>query len=118
MKIEHIAASIPATKSAALVTGKGTPNYIDDRIKAEKHVYYSDIMPEIKRFPGPKDNDLSGAVFGRLEVVGYYGSNGKGRWVCRCTCGKYVIRTSTALKKFKSPECDYCHKLDYIRGNQ
>lgn len=63
----------------------------------------SSIPPQVK--------DLTGAVFGRLEVVAYAGSDkrGRARWVCRCAgtgCdGKNVTVRSDNLRSGDVTSC-------------
>lgn len=69
----------------------------------------------------PGAQDLSGIRSGRLVVVGF-SSEAKGRWVCRCCCGVYVLRTAKAIKSLaRTNGCDQCRLLaaaksaDYFR---
>jgi hypothetical protein len=69
----------------------------------------------------PGAQDLSGSRSGRLVIVGL-SSEAKGRWVCRCCCGIYVLRTAKAIKSLAPTNCcDHCRLLaaaksaDYFR---
>lgn len=59
--------------------------------------------------------NLTGRKVGRLTVVGW--NHKKSRWVCRCSCGIYVYRTSKAIKndKNKADACFQCTKLIDIK---
>ncbi len=65
--------------------------------------------------------DLSGRKLGRLTVIGLSATT-PARWVCRCICGIYALRTSKAIKAAASDACcDQCHLLavakrkDFVR---
>jgi len=50
--------------------------------------------------------DLTGAVFGRLEVVRLYSKGGgHTRWWCRCRCGREKAVLAHHLKSRRSPSC-------------
>lgn len=54
----------------------------------------------------------AGYHFARFTVVGYYGKGG--RWVVRCDCGRYSVRTFRAISNPENvtDRCDDCnHKL-------
>ena len=61
--------------------------------------------------------DLTGMRAGRLTVVGKQpkiGKRGGGKWVCRCDCGRYVVRKAKSIKEnIGGMRCDEC---DYLRG--
>ena len=55
--------------------------------------------------------DLTGRFFGRLTVIGI-SAEVAARWVVRCVCGSYGLRTAKAIKS-ADPEgcCHQCHVL-------
>lgn len=59
--------------------------------------------------------DLSGCALGRLRVIGLSDSV-RGRWVCRCSCGNYVLQKAIAIKK-AAPDsaCPQCYLLALAR---
>jgi hypothetical protein len=59
----------------------------------------------------PSFTDLTGMVVGRLKVVGLSVKNR--RWVCRCSCGRYVLRKALALTTGTAggAPCDQCYLL-------
>lgn len=72
--------------------------------------------------------DYTGRTFGRLTVMFYFGctkrnSNGNGggqdrqKWACRCTCGRYVIRSAKTISSPKDPDdkCQQCRQLAYLK---
>lgn len=62
--------------------------------------------------------DLSKTVFGRLTVLGISELVNK-RWVCRCVCGIYVLRSSSAIKAGASDACcDQCYLLAVSKRNE
>lgn len=55
--------------------------------------------------------DLTGVRFGRLIVIGISATK-KARWVCRCACGNYTLRTSGAIKAgADDASCSQCYLL-------
>jgi hypothetical protein len=76
--------------------------------------------------------DLVGQVSGWLTVIGLAvhragGGGGNGhtsRWVCRCACGYYVIRTSASIRRgvakkgghfYHADRCDRCRQVAYLQ---
>lgn len=63
--------------------------------------------------------DLRGELSGRLTVIGLSATTGKTRsaWVCRCSCGNYVHRSSKSLKNKTDGDdcCEYCRELRQIK---
>lgn len=129
---DRIITSAPVNKTAAIVAhGKGE-NW---EAKPGKYNVHSAEPIKTKPMPthDPNFKDLTGIEIGRLKVIGYYGKGGSGktsraRWIVRCKCGAYELRTSTAIKKY-DPEkaerpamcsaCDYAQKItrpEYQKG--
>jgi hypothetical protein len=110
---------IDSTAKAVLQKGESCP--IEDKIIKEDSHYYSDSMPEVKKFTGPKESDLTGKFCGHLLVVGYIGRIKNcpySKWACRCKCGKYVIRKSKSLKNGKAIMCDRCSTLSDLKNGE
>lgn len=70
----------------------------------------------IKSFPGHPKDDLSGMKRGKLTVIGMYptrNSKNKTRWVVKCICGRYEVKTGKSLRKVQlnyfEPALDMCH---------
>lgn len=66
--------------------------------------------------------DFTGHTVGRLTVVGLSvemktGSRGQVKWVCRCVCGRYCIRSTKALKSGHddSNECAHCYHVSLLK---
>lgn len=82
------------------------------------HIYSMVPLPT-RQFNGPKKDDLTGYKSGRYTVVGcalfmpknFARSTNNTRWVVKCTCGRYAMLTTKAVKK-NSPEtmCNECQK--------
>lgn len=50
--------------------------------------------------------DITGTVFGRLEVVGYGGRKGKAiLWLCKCECGNMVKCRLDHMKTGRTKSC-------------
>lgn len=59
-----------------------------------------------------KRKDLTGIKFGRLLVLEYSGSiKGRPHWLCKCDCGKYVVKPSALIMYGNSKSCG-CLKRD------
>lgn len=55
---------------------------------------------------------LSGQVFGRLEVLAYAGiKNRFAHWFCRCECGAFVVRRGVDMTQGDSLSCG-CYRRD------
>lgn len=62
--------------------------------------------------------DLSGERYSRLTVVAYagnarIGTKLKSVWVCRCSCGVYIIANTNALRSGNTKSCG-CLKHDHL----
>lgn len=68
-------------------------------------------MPlSLKPVPAGMD-DLSGTKFGRLTVIGYSTDKSR-RWVCRCSCGNYVLRrTKAVVQAAPDAACPQCYLM-------
>jgi hypothetical protein len=54
----------------------------------------------------PVTLDLSGQTFGRLSVVRPAGGRGiKTTWLCRCECGRSVVKTTDSLRRGITRSC-------------
>ena len=54
-----------------------------------------------------KIEDLSGQIFGKLQVLSYYGRDNSNKpvWKCQCDCGEYTYVRSSDLKSGKVLSC-------------
>lgn len=77
-----------------------------------------------RRYREMRPENLAGRRIGRLTVVGYWGRAGEGnegsisqKWVCRCDCGLYVVRTGKTIKAARDPDdkCEYCRHLAFVK---
>jgi hypothetical protein len=109
MKAGH---EIPVNSTAGRVMARGT----HFEYKANENSSDSDLPLPTREIDeavasNPSFVNLSGMVIGRLKVVGL--STKKRRWVCRCSCGRYVLRKALALTSGSaaSAPCDQCYLL-------
>lgn len=56
--------------------------------------------------------DLTGKVFGELEVIRYTGKDNK--WLCQCSCGAVVEKTSKHLRNGVCTTCGNQHKQNLL----
>lgn len=62
-----------------------------------------------KLHPNKEGVDLTGTRFGRMAVEGLSKIHSPARWICRCSCGIYEIRTAKAVKNPNNGS-DCCHQ--------
>ena len=116
--MERIATRAPVDGTAARVTSKGF-DYTPDKKIAQLHW---ETCPKTKDVPKdmPVDKVLTGRKFGRFTVIGLYPKKGranKGRWVCRCACGRYETRTRRAITNPQNTDdcCCLCRHLKHLQ---
>jgi hypothetical protein len=115
---DRVLSSRPVNRTAAIVVGSKGDHW---NAKVPSYHMHSDtplpIIPMSKAdLMNPEYVDLSGTMYGRLKVIGYYGNK---RWVVRCSCGAYEVRRAKAIKSpvkdvFREPmcaKCDYTVKI-------
>lgn len=100
---------LPVNKTAALVIGKGVA-YLPGKIDADR--IHSELCPPIRRHLLLTSDDLTGTRLGRLAVVGMHAKK-NGRWVVRCDCGIFEIRTAKGLRnpENRGDRCVECWKV-------
>jgi hypothetical protein len=107
---------VPVNKQTAIVVSPAKKEgFIFDR-----NAKASSMVPLPTRpFPGTVENDLTGRTVGRLTVIGYYvvrgsGTGAKGRWVVRCSCGRYEVRSARVIKSPHDEDMSrgYCYECD------
>lgn len=67
--------------------------------------------------PLPRDvPDLRGRVCGWLTVVGLSADVRK-KWVVRCVCGMYTLRTTKAIRNpaNSADKCEQCRQVEFLR---
>jgi len=107
VKVGH---EIPVNASAARVMARG------------EHFEFKPLETEVcsatplatREVPADCE-DLAGRKFGRLRVIGLSADVNR-RWVCRCICGNYVLRSSKAIKQgAQDAACHQCYLLAVTR---
>jgi len=97
----------PINKTAAIVVSKG---FSYETKTIHSLVLFSENP--LKTVPPPKhDNfiDLTGAMFGRFTVIGW-SYDKKKKWVVRCSCGNYEVRTKKCIQQnAKDQMCIKCY---------
>jgi len=109
----------PINKKSAMAISGGYA--YESELDISRRVY--DAPLNTQRVPiGVKD--LTGTKVGRVTIVGHLGeselSSGR-KWLGRCVCGKYIIRTgySWRAKLNKNGEdrgCIHCMEMDYLKN--
>lgn len=117
---DAILASAPANATAARVTSKGT--HFTPKMNEANHIAHWDAPPKMRKVDTSTGApNLVGAKFGRFTVVGCLDdTNGASRkeipikWVVRCACGDYEVRTSRAVRNPANSEdrCRVCRTFE------
>lgn len=96
----------PVDKLAAIVISKGV-RFNPGKITC----LHAEVCPPVSRIRPLTTQDLTGTRSGRLAVIGLHAKI-KGRWVVRCDCGAYEVRTAKALRnpKNRNDRCVECWK--------
>ncbi|GLQ96451.1 hypothetical protein [Dyella mobilis] len=70
---------------------------------------------EVRQYIPFKDRNLVGVKFGRLTVIGL--SFTPKRWVVRCVCGIYTLRTAKAIRNPTNADdrCEKCRQLAFLK---
>ena len=102
-------------KTASIVTSKG----VDFKPRKKVLVVESDNPLPISG----EDKELTGKRRGRLTVIGKavgYGAGSNRRLVCRCDCGKYVIRKPKSIRNENNNQdrCEHCRHLAYLKRKE
>jgi len=113
MNFERLSTAVGVNKEASLVTSKGE-SYIPD-----KNILVVESKNWIPTRCVSVGEDLSGITFGRMKVIGL-ARDIKKRWVVRCSCGMYTIRTAKAIKNPANSKdrCEECRHLAYLKRAQ
>lgn len=111
----------PINKIAANVVAKS----LDKGTNYHPGNHLTSALPlPIIQYTGLRKDDLIGKRKGRFVVIGlsasFIGSSGKGlRWVVKCDCGRYEIRTTTTIKKGSHIDsCLDCKKTASLRRKE
>ena len=107
---KEIDPNLPVNKSSKYVVSKANERYSNFN---PGDMLTNSIGLPVKNIPSHV-NDLTGIKKGRLTVVGLSASfsknNGRGyRWVVKCSCGRFEIRTArTILRGSRFDMCNVC----------
>lgn len=109
--IDDIYARRAVNTTAARVMAKGV-HFVGD-----KKILTADSELPIKTRALPLNmEDLHGFKFGRMVVIGV-AAEVRGRWVVKCNCGVYTLRTTKAVKNRanKIDCCEQCRHLMHLK---
>lgn len=127
--------STPINKTAALVTSRSKDNYrFDSGDKFDSDLplpyyksFYDYCADELdgqgnrlseksvkKIFKNRKHNDITNLRRSRLVALGV-SKKIRGRFVCRCDCGRYTIRRVRCFFRDNFDACGECKKLDDLQ---
>lgn len=108
---------LPINKTSAIVVAK----HGEHQVSVKHNAYVTSLVPlPIKKFTGPRSEDLNGVMYGRIIVIGYSlwrssVKDSKGRWVVKCNCGRYFILKGKTIKARKQHMCHECEYVHYAR---
>lgn len=100
----------PIDRTAAMILGKGVaPPAV--KITCD----HWEIRPQLKKHVS-KDCDITGTRQGRLVAIGMHHDRND-RWVVRCDCGSFELRTARAMKNpaNSADKCVKCRRLDQAK---
>lgn len=111
--MEEIAKRSPIDKTAAMVVSRGV-SYESGKVIQTKE----SIAPFPMKKTPPGTTCLIGVRRCRLVVLGMAAGH-KGKWVCRCDCGVYVLRNSKALRNEANQDrCEECRHLAHLKRQE
>lgn len=121
-KLDAVLTGRPVDQTAARVTQPGPAGLTSSRSIPGDTILAA--APPLTRAVPADVPDLTGTITGHLRVVGLWrsqcghrGSANRNRWVCRCVCGYYVIRTRKALRNpiNQRDACDRCLHVRHLK---
>lgn len=103
--------SKPINKTAARVLSRGDEYMPDKRVQ---NVHSELPLPTVQC--GHNRDDLTGFRRGRLVAVGVWAER-TDRWVMRCDCGAYTVRSAKAVRNPANEKdaCEHCRHLMYLQ---
>ena len=112
--VDKILTRVPINKTAAIIVSKGE-NYIPNKKIANID---SDLPIPIKKVPKEAEN-IIGHKQGRLTVIGF-SKDFNGRWVVKCLCGRYTVRSKKALMNPANINdcCEHCRHFNFLKKEQ
>ncbi|MCC4240338.1 hypothetical protein [Thalassospira povalilytica] len=108
---DRIYSSTPIDRVAVRVAGKGY------EYRPDKKIQTADQPTPIPTRKVPESiPDITGLTRGRLTVIGL-ARDTKKRWVVRCNCGTYSLRTAKAMKNEENVQdrCEHCRHLAHLK---
>ena len=102
---DRIATGTPVNKTAAGVVSSGGRAWEPEKPPPPGYDHWK-APPAMKAWEGPDRRgltaNLTGTKIGRIIVIGILDDAGRSRglrWVVKCLCGDYEVRSSKALKR-------------------
>lgn len=108
--------SRPVNSVAARVVSRGESfDYRVDEHHADSDLPLPIRPPTSLELSLPGFKNLAGVKFGRLVALGISAET-KARWVCKCVCGCYVLRTAKAIKSGHVGSC--CNRCKLLANSK
>ncbi len=122
MKTIYDLGAVPVDANAREVLKPG--DHYDPALRPDSQLEWDTPPPAVSRARGKHEippEDLTGRKRGHLTVVSYWGKSDSGprgavaqKWVCRCICGRYAIRTGKTIKNQVQKEVDCCRMCNHL----
>lgn len=120
---------IPIDRVARRVVFQNSDTY-NPTVNSNTHIYCTK-QPEIRNLNSlpfyvkndPNFKDYTGFKFGRFKVIGMFFYHKFDKWVVKCCCGFYEVRSTTTLKKIKEITvvngcCQSCQDLLRLKDKE
>lgn len=102
-------------------------DHYNPKVKSNKHLFCTECpsLRKITSLPNkiksdPSFKDLTGLKKGYFTIIGILDCHDYNKWVLKCVCGNYEVRTTTTFNKIKDQvdqnRCQSCVDLERIRN--
>lgn len=110
---DKIITGAPINSQAAKTMGRGIQYEHKFKDGAPEHWK---APPKIRKAGPTTHEDLTGTEFGWFKVIGLHAER-RGRWIVRCSCGDYEVRTPKAIKNpmNSNDKCRECRNIEFLK---
>lgn len=105
---DRIATSAPLNADAAIARDGLSSDHWEAKLP-QNYARWAAPPEPLAVFNRLNGEDLTGRKMGRMVVIRYHApGNRGGRWLLRCACGYYELRSAAAIKGDKDEHGDHC----------
>lgn len=114
----------PVDRVAARVISGGTHYDPKKKVLEEEFIAPPPMVPKHRHPRDASFIDLTGRKKGRFTVIGLMERDGPARWVVRCACGTYTLRTAKSIKSAdtnpnaRMDACSQCKHLAAMKREE